>query len=219
MRRQRPRGTITQDAVIDAALIIVDRAKVDGLTIRAVARQVGAPPMSLYSHFANKEQLLDLMYGEIVRRMYPDQGHTTWQSELFALCQHIRSVLLEHPNWTPLLSRPVAQHAVPVRERTLAMMVSDGMPPDVALMAFSGAVLSSIGFVLGELTLRTSEGESSLAQRYERLREWSETTEDAPVTSSAMAKTERYDPDAVFLFALRALVQGISVPRASAVGA
>jgi AcrR family transcriptional regulator len=69
MRRQRPRGTITQDAVIDAALTIVDRAKVDGLTIRAVARQVGAPPMSLYSHFANKEQLLDLMYGELVRRM------------------------------------------------------------------------------------------------------------------------------------------------------
>jgi AcrR family transcriptional regulator len=218
MRRQRPRGTITQDAVIDAALIIVDRAKVDGLTIRAVARQVGAPPMSLYSHFANKEQLLDLMYGEIVRRMYPDQGHASWQSELFALCQHIRSLLLEHPNWTALLARLAAQRSVPVRERILAMMVADGIGPDVALMAFSGAVISSTGFVLGELTLRTSEGESTLAHRYERLREWSETTEDAPVTSSAMAKTARYDADAVFLFTLRALVQGISVPRASAVG-
>ncbi len=218
MRRQRPRGTITQDAVIDAALIIVDRSKVDGLTIRAVARQVGAPPMSLYSHFANKEQLLDLMYGEIVRRMYPDQGHTSWQSELFALCQHVRGVLLEHPNWTVLLSRPAAQHSVPVRERILAMMVSDGMAPDVALTALSGAVLSSMGFVLGELTLRTSEGESSLVQRYERLREWSETAEDAPVTSSAIAKTERFDADAVFLFTLRALVQGMSVQRASAVG-
>src|ERR1700753_1666688 len=98
MRRQRPRGTITQDAVTDAALVILDRSGVDGLTIRAVARQVGAPPMSLYSHFENKEQLLDLMYAEIVRRMYPDQGHGTWQSELFALCQHIRALLLEHPN-------------------------------------------------------------------------------------------------------------------------
>jgi AcrR family transcriptional regulator len=218
MRRQRPRGTITQDAVIDAALTIVDRSKVDGLTIRAVARQVGAPPMSLYSHFANKEQLLDLMYGEIVRRMYPDQAHTSWQSELFALCQHIRGVLLEHPHWTALLSRPAAQHSVPVRERILAMMVSDGMSPDVALMALSGAALSSIGFVLGELSLRTSSGDSTLVQRYERLREWSETAEDAPVTSRAMAKTGRFDPDAVFLFTLRALVQGISLPLASAVG-
>lgn len=174
--------------------------------------------MSLYSHFANKEQLLDLMYGELVRRMYPDQGHASWQSELFALCQHIRSLLLEHPNWTELLARPVGQRGVPVRERTLSMMVADGMSPDVAFMAFSGAVLSSIGFVLGELTLRTSAGESSLAHRHERLREWSETAEDAPVTSSAMAKIERYDPDAVFLFTLRAIVQGISVPRASAVG-
>lgn len=175
--------------------------------------------MSLYSHFANKEQLLDLMYVEIVRRMYPDHGHASWQSELFALCQHIRSVLLEHPNWTVLLSRPAAQHSVPVRERILAMMVADGMGPDVALMALSGAVLSSMGFVLGELTLRTSSGDSTLAHRYERLREWSETAEDAPVTSSAMAKTERFDPDAVFLFTLRALVQGISVPHAAAMEA
>jgi AcrR family transcriptional regulator len=203
---------------VNAALIIVDRARVEGLTIRAVARQVGAPPMSLYSHFANKEQLLDLMYGEIVRRMYLDQDHSTWQSELFALCQHIRGLLLEHPNWTELLSRPAPPLSISVRERILGMMVSDGLPPAVAFQALSGAVLSSMGFVLAELTLRTSTGESSIEQRYERLREWSETADDAPVTSSAVAKTGRFDLDAVFLFALRAMVQGISVPRASAVG-
>ena len=68
MRRQRPRGTTRPEAVVDAALKVVDEVGVDGLTIRAVAGLVGAPPMSLYTHFDNKEGLLDFMNAEISRR-------------------------------------------------------------------------------------------------------------------------------------------------------
>jgi AcrR family transcriptional regulator len=216
MRRQRPRGTITQDAVIGAALAIVDRDRVEGLTIRAVAREVGAPPMSLYSHFVNKEQLLDLMYGEIVRRLYPDHGTTTWQSELLALCRHIRTVLLEHPHWTELLARGTTPLDVPVRERILAMMVAEGMSPDLAWTALSGAALSSTGFVLAELTMRGQNGVSSIEQRYERLREWSQTAPDAPTTTAAIAPDRAFDLDAVFAFMLRSLVEGISTRPAPA---
>ncbi len=197
--------------MVGAALAIVDRERVEGLTIRAVAREVGAPPMSLYSHFINKEQLLDLMYGEIVRRLYPDQGHTTWQAELLALCQHIRAVLLEHPHWTELLSRATTLADVPVRERILSMMVAEGMSPDIAYAALSGAALSSTGFVLAELTMRAQNGESSIEQRFEKLREWSQTTESAPLTTAAVKDT-KFDVDAVFAFVMRSLVEGIAHP-------
>jgi len=216
MRRQRPRGTITQEAVVNAALAIVDRDRVEGLTIRAVAREVGAPPMSLYSHFVNKEQLLDLMYGEIVRRLYPDQGNGSWQSELLALCRHIRAVLLEHPHWTELLARGTAPFDVPVRERILAMMVAEGMTPDLAWTALSGAALSSTGFVLAELTMRSQNGASSIEQRYERLREWTQSAVDVPVTTAAVAPS--FDLDAVFAFTLRALVEGIALLPEPAAG-
>lgn len=216
MRRQRPRGTITQDAVINAALAIVDRDRVEGLTIRAVAREVGAPPMSLYSHFVNKEQLLDLMYGEIVRRLYPDQGNGSWQDELLALCRHIRAVLLEHPHWTELLARGTTPLDVPVRERILAMMVAEGMTPDLAWTALSGAALSSTGFVLAELTMRSRNGVSSLEQRYAPPREWRQPELDAPVMAAAVLP--RFDADAVFAFTLRALVEGIAMLPAPATG-
>jgi AcrR family transcriptional regulator len=210
MRRQRPRGTITQEAVVNAALAVVDRDRVEGLTIRAVAREVGAPPMSLYSHFTNKEQLLDLMYGEICRRLYPDQGHTNWQAELLALCQHIRALLLEHPHWTELLARATAPLDVPVRERMLTMMVAEGMMPEVAWTALSGAALSSTGFVLAELTMRDQEGGSAIEQRYEKLRELARSRNGEPVTTAAVNGEAKFDLDAVFVFTLRALVQGIA---------
>jgi AcrR family transcriptional regulator len=216
MRRQRPRGTITQEAVVSAALAIVDRDRVEGLTIRAVAREVGAPPMSLYSHFVNKEQLLDLMYSEILRRLYPDQGHSTWQAELLALCQHIRAVLLDHPHWTELLSRATTPLDVPVRERILAMMVAEGMSPDLAYTALSGAALGSTGFVLAELTMRGQNGVSSIERRFEQLREWSQTTEAVPMTTAAVTES-KFDLDAIFSFMLRSLVEGIATRPVSAV--
>ncbi len=214
MRKQRPRGTTTRDAVLNAALAIVDRSGVDGLTIRSVARQVGAPPMSLYSHFANKEELLDLMYGEVVRRLYPDQGQATWQDELLALCRHMRGVLLEHPNWTPLLARPVVPTNVPVRERILSLMTADGMAPDVAFAAMSGAALSTTGLVLTELALRNPERTSDIEKRYERIREWASTAEEAPATRAGMVRP-KFDLERVFLFTLRALIRGLErEPRA-----
>src|SRR5262249_46680992 len=151
-----------------------------------------------------------------LRRIYPDHGRATWQAELLALCQHIRSVLMEHPHWTELLSRAATPPDVPVRERILSMMVDDGMPPDLAWTALWGAALGSIGFVLAELTMRGQNGVSSIERRFERLREWTQTTETVPVTSAAVRAT-KFDIDAVFGFMLRSLVEGIAQRPESAV--
>jgi AcrR family transcriptional regulator len=211
MRKQRPRGTTTRDAVLNAALAVVDRSGVDRLTIRSVARQVGAPPMSLYSHFANKEALLDLMYGEIVRRLYPDHGHATWQDELLALCQHLRVLLLQH--WMPLLARPTTPANVPVRERILSLMAADGIAPDVAFTAMSGAALSATGLALAELALRNPHGSSDIEKRYERIREWARAAEDAPATRAGTT-SPKFDLERVLLLTLRAMIRGLELaPR------
>jgi len=204
-RRQRPRGSITREAVVFAALAVVDRQGPQALTIRSVARQVGAPPMSLYTHFANKDELMDLMVSEIVRHLYRDNGNATWQSELEALCRRIYAVLLEHPNWTPLLSRAKPSSDAPVRERLLAMMVADGMRPEQALSVFSSAVVSTAGLVVAEHTLN---GEAEQERRYQNLKSWSELAADSPVTREAMASSGRFAMQEVFDVTLRSLVLG-----------
>src|SRR5206468_1168433 len=146
-REQRPHGATTLQAVVTAALAIVDRVGIEALTIRAVAAEVGAPPMSLYRHFSNKEELLDHMYAEISCRLYADAKQPTWQAEVFALCHQVRGILTAHPRWAPLLSRPVPPLAVALRERLLKLMIADGMSEAGAFAALSCAVLNSIGFV------------------------------------------------------------------------
>jgi AcrR family transcriptional regulator len=217
MRKQRPRGTITREAILGAALAIVDRAGVDGLTIRAVARQIGAPPMSLYSHFANKDELLDLMFCEIVRRLYPDQGNATWQDELFELCRHIRAELLAHPRWTALLVRPVSPGPVAVRERILMLMATDGFAPDVAFSALAGACLSAMGIALAELTLQDGRGAAAIDKRYESVRDWATSSKEAPQTKAAVQANPKFDHQAVFDLAFRAMTRGLSANRLAVV--
>lgn len=217
MRQQRPRGTTTKEAVVNAALDVVDRVGIDALTIRAVARRVGAPPMSLYTHFANKEELIDLMYAEVASRLYADTGHDTWEDELLALGHQVRSVLLRHPRWTPLLSRPASAATVAVRERVLRMMTDAGKSPDVALRVLSSIVLVAVGLTLVELTFRDPNGESSFGSRFDRLK--SSFENDAPSGGSQLAKVAfskmpRLDLSDTFDFAIKALLEGMGVPEA-----
>jgi len=215
MRNQRPRGTITRAAVVRAALEIADRDGVDALTIRSVARGVGAPPMSLYTHFTNKEELLDLMYAEVAGRMYQDQGLPTWQEELTEHGLRVRRTLTQHPNWASLLSRPAPPLAASMRERVLRLMTDDGMQEQDALNALTSVNLCALGLVLVELRLGSPAGDSELERRWNELKRWveSESGADHSATRAAMSKLGRMDFEETFKFAIGALIKGLEAKR------
>jgi AcrR family transcriptional regulator len=211
MRQQRPRGTTTRDSVVQAALDVVDQVGLDALTIRAVAGAVSAPPMSLYTHFANKQELMDLMYAAVSARLYVDSGCDTWQTELSALAHHIRETLLAHPLWTPILSRPRAPTVVGVRERVLAMMTDNGFTAPAALTGLSSVVLSTIGLVLVELTYREPDGGSTLTGRFNRLKALFDESEpsSAPKSREAFANAPDFELGSLFDFWIKTLITGL----------
>jgi AcrR family transcriptional regulator len=173
---------------VSAALAIVDQVGIDALTVRAVAKQVGAPVMTLYTHFDNKGELLDLMHAEVARQLYEDKGNPTWQAELLAVCRHYRATLVEHPRWAPLLARPVKAVAVPFRERVLRLMEGDGFTPEKAAAGLTGAMLLAFGLTLVELTMMNPEEEPAVS-REAPARTW-------PTLPPASADSEAEPPEA-----------------------
>jgi AcrR family transcriptional regulator len=204
--------------VIAAALAAVDQDGVDGLTIRAVADRVGAPPMSLYSQFRNKKELLDFMLEGVAARIYVCQRHPTWQAEMLALCRRAYRLLSEHPKWIPLLSRPVWPVELPLREHLLTLMVNDGIPAAEALLALSSAVLTVLGLVLVEAALTGPDGECAVDKEYEHLKDWTETPAGIrePETRAAMSGIRRFERERVFELTINALVTGFESKRATA---
>jgi len=216
MRQQRPRGSLTRAAVIDAALAITDEVGSDAVTIRAVAKRIGVPPMSLYTHFASKQELLGLMGTEVARRLYADAAHVAWEAEVASLCHQVHRLLLEHPRWTPLLSWPLPAMSAPLRERLLALMTSDGVPLADAFTAVANAGLISLGLTLVEITLRDAAGNSSLVKRFERLKECCEQAPfgaQNPLTRAALSKVGRFDANDNFAATIRLFIEGVKATR------
>jgi AcrR family transcriptional regulator len=200
---------LSRNAVVDAALAIVDRVGLQGLTIRALAHDLCVPPMTLYAHFKTKNELLDLAFERLLQRLIPPDQGSTWQMEFEEGCRHMRRVLLEHPHWIPLLTRvAVPAPTMEIYDRLLNLMWKDGFYPEAAMFAFSSAMSLAIGSVLVERMMghppvpvqRLALMKGMLAEvprgRYPRL-------------ASTAAKFDRWSFENVFELGLHSLVTGL----------
>src|SRR5919197_75475 len=75
-RRRNPRGqgTRLREEILAAAVQLVGRlGSIDALSLRAVAREAGITPMSIYAHFESKEELvwelLDVEFAALAERL------------------------------------------------------------------------------------------------------------------------------------------------------
>ena len=104
-----PGGRITRDAVLAAALELIDRDGADGLSMRRLARVLGRDPMILYRHAPSKAALLDGVAETVLAQLKVDPTDPDWAAQLRAVARSYRALALAHPNVVPLLvTRPLA---------------------------------------------------------------------------------------------------------------
>jgi AcrR family transcriptional regulator len=206
-----PRGSLSRHAVVDAALSLVDRVGVDGLTVRGLARELGRPPMTLYVHFDSKRELLDLSFDRLLERLFTSRRHaTTWQAEFEEGCAHMRRVLLKHPHWIALLTRvKVPMSALDFYDRMLGQMSRAGFRPEAAMFAFSAVMSHALGSVLVE---RLMDGHPSIPKQ--RLKLVKGLVADKPRGSyrrieAVAPKFDRWSFDHVFSLGTHSLIAGL----------
>ena len=106
--------------ILRAALRIVDRDGVDGLSMRRLSDEVGRDPTVLYRHIPNKAALLDGVAEIVLGQLHVDAADPDWAAQLRAVAQDFRRLALEHPNVVPLLvTRPLA---TPLGQRPPGML-------------------------------------------------------------------------------------------------
>ncbi|MDF3070691.1 MAG: regulatory protein TetR [Polyangiaceae bacterium] len=157
-KRATPR---TLSEVIDAALLVVDEAGLDGLTLRGVAAVSGVPTMTLYAYFESKEQLVELMASAVTSRLFAVTKRATWQATLEELCFHVRATALAHPGWLSLFGRGERPPSFPIREHVRSLMLASGYSERVAGRAVLEASLMSLG--LAQLQLSVLRGRTAPA--------------------------------------------------------
>ena len=154
-----PGGRITRDVVLAAALELIDRDGVDGLSMRKLARVLGRDPMILYRHAPNKAALLDGVAETVLAQLKVDPADPDWAAQLRAVARGYRALALAHPNVVPLLvTRPLA---TPLGQRppgmlrpledVLTLLTSAGFNGDDALHIYRVLFAYLYGHILNEL--------------------------------------------------------------------
>lgn len=106
-KRGRPlKPLITKEAAVDAAILLVEREGIDSLSVQGVARAMGVTAPSLYYHFKDKDELLQLVARALLREVGAEGGDATgWKERAIALAVATRRTILRHPNAAPLMLR------------------------------------------------------------------------------------------------------------------
>src|SRR5512132_1614763 len=79
----RRRDPLTQEAIVRAALEVLDADGLDGLSMRRVAEELDTGPASLYWHVGSKDGLLDLLFDHVIGEQHvPDPEPERWREQL-----------------------------------------------------------------------------------------------------------------------------------------
>lgn len=134
---RRARASLSREAVVEAAVDVLDEDGLDGLTMRAVAKRLDAGAMSLYRHVSGREELLDLVVARLTADM-PDLTPTgDWRTDLSDLARDVRAMLLRRPNLTVLMTARAGAGAGALAplDRALGILRGAGFEPRDAALA------------------------------------------------------------------------------------
>jgi AcrR family transcriptional regulator len=96
-RRSPPRAPLTREAIVDAAIRVLDAEGMDGLSMRRVGEELGTGAGSLYWHVRNKEELFQLIFERVTEQLVlPEPDPARWKEQLRQLAHEMRATLKRH---------------------------------------------------------------------------------------------------------------------------
>jgi AcrR family transcriptional regulator len=88
---------LTRDAIVEAALAVLERDGMDGLSMRKVSEELGTGAASLYWHVRNKEELLQLVFERVTEEIdLPEPDPARWQEQCRELARQMLEVMRRH---------------------------------------------------------------------------------------------------------------------------
>ena len=213
--RRPPRATLTREAIVAAALELLDADGIDGLSLRKLAARLGVGAASLYWHVQDKNELLDLAVDAVIGEVRPGDAGGSWRDELARTGRELRRVMLLHRWVVPLLlTRPTfGPNAMAALEATVSAISRGGFAGVELFHAYSAVITYVTGEVAQEVSAPATEPApktdaldlvASLEQLYGR---------EYPVLRTLAPHLLSHEQDPQFEFGLAVVLDGLEARR------
>jgi AcrR family transcriptional regulator len=219
-RRRGPAGgALGAEAIVAAGIAVADAEGLAALSMRRVAAELGAAPMSLYRHVRDKDELLLAMMDAAIAEVSLPEPPADWRDGLELAARALWAGFRRHP-WLPAalsLTRPqLLPGALAYSEWVLGVLTRAGWDPTTTFTTH----LTVFTFVRGLAMNLEMEAEAEAASGLTG-DEWMSSQEAALTALVADGRHPTFarvlgsmdfdlDLDALFEFALQRLLAGIA---------
>src|SRR6267142_532460 len=152
---RRDRG-LSRAEIVSAAIAVADAEGPEAISMRRIAREVGAGAMSLYWHVSSKEELLDLMLDAIEAEIEVPEPTGDWRADLGAFAHRTRAALRQHMWAVEFIGTrpPSGPNDVRNLERLLSLLDGIGVDDYRVIM---GIFMTVATFVIGAVIREAQE--------------------------------------------------------------
>lgn len=202
----RPRS-LTHAQLASSALAVVDRDGLAGLSMRAVAQELGMSTMALYRYVADREELerlvVEFVLADVDTEPPPPSGAAAWDERIEVLVRRLRDVMSAHPAVVPLTvtHRHESPGVLRWSEAVLAVLTEAGFDGGRRVVALR----SLLAYVIGALQLSRLgplSGEGTVAISALRPTEY-------PYMAETARQARNVGADEEFFGGLAALLRGL----------
>jgi TetR/AcrR family transcriptional regulator, tetracycline repressor protein len=151
--RPRSRGrppSLSTHQVVEAALRVTREVGLDNLSMRALARELGVPPMTIYHYAPSREYLHALVVDDIlgeIRVPGPDEG--SWEERLRKLHSDARRVFATHPGVSAHFGDGGSREGARLADGVLTILAEGGFDQEAAVVCFA----TLFTFMTGQIDL------------------------------------------------------------------
>jgi AcrR family transcriptional regulator len=149
----RRRDPLTKEAIVSAAIRVLDADGLDRFSMRRVAHELGAGAASLYWHVGSKDGLFDLILDEVIGEIeVPDPDPERWAEQLKEVARSMRASILRHRDIVRIsIGRiPMGANALAYGERVAAILRAGGVPDELVVHGHLLLISVVNGFTMDE---------------------------------------------------------------------
>lgn len=144
-----------------AGLALVEQAGIEGLTMRALARELDVDPMAVYRHVRDKDDLLGAMCDQLLAELDPIDVDGSWEPQVRHLAGQVRGRLVAQPALLPALAGgPVTPAGLAIARDAIELLARNGIPVPLATSGFGAIFAYVLGFAMIEAALPAPPGDS-----------------------------------------------------------
>jgi len=149
---------LPQKKIIDTAIQIIDRDGADALSFRSLANRLGSSTATLYRHVANKTELINLVFDQILGEAQLDRielQRLPWDEACRRTTARVFHALSGHGRTAALLAEvvPTGPNAMAAREDLMNVLTAAGFEPLQAARIVATLGHYALGFAIQTPTI------------------------------------------------------------------